>query len=221
MLVRKSFEVSECRELVSICESLGIRLGYAFYEKGTTVYEQGAAASGCYLLGDKSWVMELYRSRRGRKRALQILGPGTLLGFEDVVLQRDWRRTLAKTLTDTYVAFIKAGDFQSLLAFPASQQIILSKIIRGYYELKSVLMETACPLRERLARFILRLDQLDLLERVKLTNCEIAEALGCSSVAISNEFSKLRRRGMVGRSQRRITVLDRDRLKALAGAHGI
>lgn len=217
MLVRKFFEVPECKELVTICESLGIRLGYAFYERGTTVYEQGTVVSGCYLLGGNSWVAELYRSRQGRKRALQILGPGTLLGFEDVLLGRDWRQTLAKALTDTYVAIFKPDDFRNLLTSSSACKIIWSKVVRGYYDLKISLMETASPLKERLTRLLLRLDQLGLLEQVKFTNEEIAEALGCSSVAVSNELSRLRRKGMVGRRERRITLLDKERLEALAG----
>ncbi len=83
------------------------------YSRGYTVFRQGQAADGVYIV--RAGWLKLYRlTDTGRRRVFGIASPGTILGLVPLVTCTPFQRT-AETLEESELEFVPASDFSDLL----------------------------------------------------------------------------------------------------------
>lgn len=186
-----------------------------FFEKGETLFEQGEAVAGCYLLC-RGWVKELHRTPGGEKRVLRLVGPEGALALEEVLLEKGWHETAAHALTDACVVFLRRRGVQELLRRTEWAAFFGVRLAQAAEALKLAHRRSALSVRARLASLLLELDRRELLPRLALTNEELGELVGCTPVAVSQNLSRLKRVGALDRRRRSLTVLDPQALQAQA-----
>lgn len=184
-----------------------------FFERGETLFEQGEAVAGCYLLC-RGWVKEFYRTPGGEKRALRLVGPEGALALEEVLLEKSWHETAAHALTDACVVFLRRQAVPELLQKPEWAAFFGVRLARAAETLKLTHQRGALSVRARLASLLLELDRRGLLPELALTNEELGELVGCTPVAVSQNLGRLKRVGALDRRRRSLTVLDPHALQA-------
>ncbi len=186
-----------------------------FFEKGETLFEQGEAVAGCYLLCH-GWVKEFYRTPGGEKRVLRLAGPEEALALEGVLLERSWHETAAQAYTDVCVVFLRREGVRELLRKADWAAFFGERLAQATEALRLTHQRSATSVRARLAALLLELDRQGLLNELPLTNEELGELIGCTPVAVSQNLCRLKRVGALERRRKTLTVLDPQTLASQA-----
>jgi CRP-like cAMP-binding protein len=105
------------------------------YPKGSTLFQQGAAVSGVYVV-ESGRVRVLLPSSHGRPQLLEIAGPGTVLGLSESMSGEAYRVT-AEAEDHATVAFVPQQGFLEFLRVHTDfcMQVVrlLSEDLHGLY----------------------------------------------------------------------------------------
>ena len=105
------------------------------YPKGSTLFQQGAAVSGVYVV-ESGRVCVLLPSSHGRPQLLEIAGPGTVLGLSESMSGEAYRVT-AEAEDHATVAFVPQQGFLEFLRVHTDfcMQVVrlLSEDLHGLY----------------------------------------------------------------------------------------
>jgi CRP-like cAMP-binding protein len=123
------------------------------FPEGATLYEQGATATGIYLI-ETGAVRLLLSAKEGKDQLLEVVGAGTLLGLSDSMAGECYRVT-AEADKPTTVAFISREAFLDFLSHHQDfcMQVIrlLSENLHGlYHKFRSVSAHPGRPRRRSL-----------------------------------------------------------------------
>ncbi|MEW6216784.1 MAG: Crp/Fnr family transcriptional regulator [Candidatus Bipolaricaulota bacterium] len=191
--------------------------------QGETVFHEGVPAFGLYVLCQGK-VKLAKRTRAGHSQILKLLGPGEILG-EKTMFDRETYTCYAKTLEPSLLAFIPRESFlQFLRRHPSVALRLLEKMSRESKVFGDRLVEiTSRSARERVARSLVELAQAFGEETnagwdigVELPRGELAEMAGVSTETAIRVLSEFKDRGVVVLPGRRIVILKRDEVRALA-----
>ena len=83
------------------------------FPKGATLFQQGSAVTGVYLV-ERGEVRVLLPSGQRQKQLLEVVGPGTMLGLSESMTGEKYRIT-AEAGDQTTAAFIPREDFLEFL----------------------------------------------------------------------------------------------------------
>jgi len=83
------------------------------FPKGATLFQQGSAAAGVYLV-ESGEVRVLLPTGQSQKQLLEVVGPGTVLGLSESMTGEKYRIT-AEAGDQTTAAFIPREDFLEFL----------------------------------------------------------------------------------------------------------
>ncbi len=83
------------------------------FPKGAKLFQQGAAATGVYLV-ESGEVRVLLPTGQSQKQLLEVVGPGTMLGLSESMSGESYRIT-AEAGEQTMAAFIPRADFLEFL----------------------------------------------------------------------------------------------------------
>lgn len=120
------------------------------YPKGSTLFHQGAAVNGVYVV-ESGQVRVLLPTSRGRPQLLDVAGPGTVLGLSESMSGEAYRVT-AEAEDHATVAFVPQQGFLDFLRehtdFCMQVVRLLSEDLHGlYHKFRSI---SAHPGRPRL-----------------------------------------------------------------------
>lgn len=185
---------------------------------------QGEPVNEVYFLAE-GWVACSMNVGKGRRQIVTVNLAGDLLGVPSVCLEK--AAVTFETLTPAVVKVISleafAGLFMklprlSLSMFLVSQQerVLLMERLASVGQTKAV---------QRIAAFLLhiyeRLQQIAPVENhsfeLPLTQAELAEIVGLTFVHVNRSLRELDRSGLIQRSGRRMTLVDVEALRELAG----
>lgn len=185
---------------------------------------QGAKVSEVYFLS-KGWVSCSMNVLNGRRQIVTVNLPGDLLGVPSLCLTR--AAVTFETLTPVVLQVISLDAFAGL--FTKLPRLALSMFLVSQQE-RVLLMERLASVGQtkaiqRLAAFLLhiheRLQQVDasigLSFELPLTQSDLAEIVGLTFVHVNRSLRELDRRGLIERSGKRVTLVDLERLRELAG----
>jgi len=193
------------------------------FEPGAVVFREGIPAFGMYIVC-RGKVKLAKRTRAGHSQILKLLGPGEILG-EKTMFDQETYSCYAKTLEPSLLVFIpREGFLHFLRRHPAVALRLIEKLSHESKVFGDRLVEiTSRSARERVARSLVELAQAFGEETgeewdigVELPRAELAEMAGVSTETAIRALSEFKDRGLISLPGRRIVILKRDEVRALA-----
>ncbi|MGH2450403.1 MAG: Crp/Fnr family transcriptional regulator [Candidatus Limnocylindria bacterium] len=168
----------------------------------------------------------IYLVKKGRVEVLSggvaaaTLGPGQLFGTSAFFGAADpGQRVVA--LEETVVCDAPAGQFMAAMAtHPRLAARMMTLLARQIFDLEQAVERTATePTAQRLADLLLRSARRETTGRLELRGLpqsDLARMIGASRETVSRLIAAWEREGIVRGGQRRVEILDEDRLSAIA-----
>ncbi len=199
------FKQKHIRDLVSEMNSANI----LSYRSGEWIFETGEPIVGFYIIC-KGVVREISHHSVGNNTTLRLLKPGDLLISDAFLQDKKWYETTAKSLIKTTALFLDRTIFTKLVE--AADKVIAREIAKSMKSLRNNIELSICSVKERTAYWLLKLDQ-GTSSHFFLTNDELADIVGCSSVTISKTLSSFESNGIIYKTRRKMNIKNLRKLK--------
>ncbi len=186
---------------------------------GQLVFEPDETPEALFLL--KSGRVQIYRiSPEGKRFVVLNIEPGTFFG-EMALVGQSMYDSFAQTLEDSTVCVMSRPDVERLIGrFPMIGVRIMQALAARLSEAEMQLEDLALKsLASRLATLILRMTSDGGDQMVGLTHSDLAERVGTSRETATQALNELKSGGLIGIGRKRIEVLDREGLEAIAEAY--
>lgn len=193
------------------------------YCKGQIIWSQGDDAGYVAFLLEGA-VMSTYHSPKGRAGVTGIWFPGDILGAADLGASRERQLTL-RCLQDALVYVMPTDRFFDVTRrFPEFSQTVITALsirLRWVAHLALTLETQAAP--DRLCSVLLVLsqrfskpDEDGLMIDLDLTHEDLAAIVGVSRQFMNATLHDLKRKGLIKLKDRKIVILDKNKVEALA-----
>jgi CRP/FNR family transcriptional regulator, cyclic AMP receptor protein len=188
----------------------------ATYPKGATLFVEGQAARGVFILC-AGHVKLSTSSSDGRTLILRISEPGDLLGLPATISGRPYEVT-ADVLEPTQANFISRADFLKFLREHGEAALRVAQELSETYQSAFAEMRTiglSHSAREKLARFVLDWSAHHAPENgaikfnLTLTHEEIAQMIGASRETVTRLFADFKRKNLLQIKGSSVTIKDR------------
>ncbi|MBS2965371.1 Crp/Fnr family transcriptional regulator [Actinocrinis puniceicyclus] len=188
------------------------------YRAGRRIMAQGAVEDFVLALST-GWTTVSADADNGRSVIFGLCGPRDLIG-EMAVFDGGPRSANVTALTDVSARLLTRGQFQSFLrGHPHAYEVLLRgmAIRLRAADVHSQDLATL-PVLRRLARLLLDVDGEDprSAAAARLTQNELAAAIGATRESVAKALADLRSRDVLRTVDRRIVVIDRPALAAIA-----
>jgi len=214
-LLFKGLPETQIKQIEGIAEDIRLK-------KGEAIFSDGDEGNGFYLVA--TGLVKIFKvSQDGKEQILHIFGPGEPFGEVPVFTGRHFPAS-AEAISESRILFFPRAAFVDLIAANPSLALnmlaVLSMRLRQF-----TLQIESLSLKEvpgRLAAYLLYLadeDKRKDLIRLSISKSHLASLLGTIPETLSRIFSKMSGQGLIEVSGRRIRLLDRNGLSALA-THG-
>jgi CRP-like cAMP-binding protein len=189
-------------------------------QRNTRLFFAREPSDNIYLV--KEGRIKLLRANsEGREVILDILGPGEIFG-ELALVGEVHRSHSAEAIEDTLVCVIKKKDFEGILQrHPEMALRVLKLIGLRRRELEMRLEDLVFqPLAGRLALALLwqaqrhGVTETDGSIRIPLTQSDLANLIGASREAVSEQLKEMKLLGLIKTSYRNIKLTDQSGLKS-------
>ena len=183
--------------------------------KGKIFYRPEDTGEVIFIL--KKGTVQLYRiSPEGKKLVIYTLGDGSMFGEMSLLGQR-MHNTFAEAITDCTICIMSRNDLERLVLTRPQVALRILEItgnrLRETEEQLEALAFKSIP--SRLAALLLRLAK-DSDEVVGLTHQDMAEMIGTYRETTTQTLNDMKSEGILEIGRRRITILDKDALRAIA-----
>jgi len=185
------------------------------FAKGEIIYTPGETGEMLFLL--REGAVQIYRmSPEGRKLVIAHLLPHSFFGELSCIGQGMYD-TFAEVTEDSTIVTMNCEVLNTLLASkPQVARRILEAFGRRVLEAERQLEETVFKgMAARVAALLLREASGDEING--LSHQDIAERLGVYRETATNALNELKSASLISIGRKRITILDRARLKRIAG----
>ena len=184
--------------------------------KGKLLFTKDSKATGFYILTEGK--LKLYTSEpiSGKEQIVKIVEPITLFG-EAASLSGENFPVNVEALEDSKIVYIDRNKLLTLAEkYPEiCKQIALTLAERLYHMVnlvETLIIGGAVP---RVAKYLLQNQKEAVVEDFKTTL--VANILGLTPEAVSRALNTLKMRGIIKKDKKRISILDMEKLKTLAG----
>ncbi len=183
--------------------------------KGKIFYRPEDTGEVIFIL--KKGTVQLYRiSPEGKKLVIYTLGDGSMFGEMSLLGQR-MHNTFAEAITDCTICVMSRNDLERLVLTRPQVALRILEItgnrLRETEEQLEALAFKSIP--SRLAALLLRLAK-DSDEVVGLTHQDLAEMIGTYRETTTQTLNDMKSVGILEIGRRRIIILDKDALRAIA-----
>jgi len=185
--------------------------------RGRVFYEPEDVSQVLFLIRDGR--VQIYRiSPEGKKLVIATLGPGALFG-EMALLGQQMQNAFAEALDDCRIFVMSRADLERLiLEKPSVGRRVLETTGRRLRDAEKRLEDMAFKgIPARLASLLLRMAAEQGSEEVLgLTHQDLAETVGTYRETATQVLNDMKANGLIEIGRKRIKILDRARLEALA-----
>jgi len=185
--------------------------------KGRVFYQPEEMGEVLFII--KKGQVQLYRiSPEGKKLVISTLGPGTLFG-EMALLGQQMHNTFAEAVEDCQICVMSRTDLERLiLNKPQVALRVLEVTGKRLREAETRLEDLAFKgIPARLASLLLRLSEERGTRTITgLTHQNLAETVGTYRETATLVLNDLKAQGLIDIGRKRITILDPERLQAVA-----
>jgi len=185
------------------------------FAKGEVIYTPGETGEALFLL--REGAVQIYRmSPEGRKLVIAQLLPFSFFGEMSCIGQGMYD-TFAEVTEDSVIVTMNCAVLNRLLITrPQIARRILEAFGRRALEAERQLEDTVFKgMAARVAALLLR--EADGEEVRGLTHQDIAERLGVYRETATNALNELKAASLISIGRKRIAILDRERLRRIAG----
>jgi len=185
------------------------------FRKGEVIYTPGETGEALFLL--REGAVQIYRmSPEGRKLVIAQLLPFSFFGEMSCIGQGMYD-TFAEVTEDSVIVTMNCAVLNRLLITrPQVARRILEAFGRRVLEAERQLEDTVFKgMAARVAALLLR--EADGEEVRGLTHQDIAERLGVYRETATNALNELKSASLISIGRKRIAILDRERLRRIAG----
>ena len=204
----QGFSDEELREVERVTTTRAFR-------KGEVIYTPGETGEALFLL--REGAVQIYRmSPEGRKLVIAQLLPFSFFGEMSCIGQGMYD-TFAEVTEDSVIVTMNCAVLNRLLITrPQIARRILEAFGRRALEAERQLEDTVFKgMAARVAALLLR--EADGEEVRGLTHQDIAERLGVYRETATNALNELKSASLISIGRKRIAILDRERLRRIAG----
>mgnify|MGYP000852715362 CR=1 FL=1 len=190
-----------------------------FYDKGKEIFAEGDEGGGFYIVA--SGQVKVFKlSPEGKEHILHIYGPGHSFG-EVPVFSGERFPASAETLLKSHLLFFPRTDFVALLSGNPSLCMNLLADLSLRLRQFTIQIEnlTLKEVPGRLASYLLTLSDEEGQENslsLNISKGQLAGLLGTIPETLSRIFLKMNNAGLIEVKGKKITILDRNGLQALA-----
>jgi len=185
--------------------------------RGRVVYEPEDVSQVLFLIREGR--VQIYRiSPEGKKLVIATLGPGALFG-EMALLGQQMHNAFAEALDDCRIFVMSRADLERLiLNQPSVGQRVLETTGKRLRDAEKRLEDMAFKsIPARLASLLLRMSaEQGSDEVVGMTHQDLAETVGTYRETATQVLNDMKADGLIEIGRKRIKILDRARLEALA-----
>jgi CRP/FNR family cyclic AMP-dependent transcriptional regulator len=185
--------------------------------RGRVFYEPEDVSEVLFLIREGR--VQLYRiSPEGKKLVIATLGPGALFG-EMALLGQKMHNAFAEALDDCHIFVMSRADLERLiLNQPSVGRRVLETTGRRLRDAEQRLEDMAFKsIPARLASLLTRLSaEQDSDEIIGFTHQDLAETVGTYRETATQVLNDMKADGLIEIGRKRIRILDRKRLEALA-----
>ncbi len=187
------------------------------FPKGEVIFADGDEADGFYIVGQGK--VKIYKlSPEGKERILHVIQPGNSFA-EAAIFDDGCYPAFAETLVSTELLFFPKREFFELLHLHTHLAINMIAGLSRFLRLFTVQIEdlTFRDVPARLSRYLLDINfEEGGVVVLPITKSQLASNLGTTSETLSRTFRKLADDEIIAVKGKQITLLDFDRLYALA-----
>jgi CRP-like cAMP-binding protein len=190
-------------------------------KKGEPIFEEGESVNGIYCV--KDGVCKLSKlSANGKDQIVKLIKPGELLGQRSLISDEPTNLS-AVALEDMEVCFIPKSEIISFFNQNNQFSMNVMKTICG--DLKEaddhMVSMAQKSVKERLAETLLHLEDTfgknnDGSLHIQLSRDELAGMIGTATESCIRQLSELNKSGIIDLKGKKITLLDRNKLKKMA-----
>jgi len=188
------------------------------YQPGVPLMRQGAVEDFVVAI-TVGWAVVRSDAANGRSLILGLRGPGDLVG-ELAVLDGQPRSATVSALTRMEVRVLPGADFRSFLRdHPQASVAVLRGMALRMRQTDEHSQDLATlPVLQRLAKLLIDIDRTgsDSALARRLTQYDLATAIGATRESVAKALSDLRSRGVLSTGQRQILIADKAALAAIA-----
>lgn len=187
--------------------------------KGRVVFQPDETGEGLFIL--KSGGVQVYRiSPEGKRFVVSTVEPGTFFG-EMAFLGQSMYGSFAETTEPSVLCVMSRYDIEQLMQrYPAVAVRMMQALSQRLSEAETQLEDLALKsLAARLATFILRHTGDDDRQMLGLTHNDLAERVGTSRETATQALNELKADGLIAIGRKRIEILDREGLEAIAESY--
>ena len=204
----QGFNAEEMREVERVTTTRS-------FSKGEIIYTPGETGEALFLL--RAGAVQIYRmSPEGRKLVIAQLLPFSFFGEMSCIGQGMYD-TFAEVVEDSTIVTMNCAVLNRLLATkPEVARRILEAFGRRVLDAERQLEETVFKgIPARVAALLVRESKGDAVDG--LTHQDIADRLGVYRETATNALNELKTAGLVEIGRKHIRILDRERLRRIAG----
>jgi CRP-like cAMP-binding protein len=204
----QGFDAEEMREVERVTTTRS-------FSKGEIIYTPGETGEALFLL--RAGAVQIYRmSPEGRKLVIAQLLPFSFFGEMSCIGQGMYD-TFAEVVEDSTIVTMNCAVLNRLLATkPEVARRILEAFGRRVLDAERQLEETVFKgIPARVAALLVRESKGDSVDG--LTHQDIADRLGVYRETATNALNELKAAGLVEIGRKHIRILDRERLRRIAG----
>ncbi len=196
--------------------------GSATYPKGATLFVEGQAARGVFVLCS-GHVKLSTSSADGKTLILRISEPGDLLGLPATISGRAYEVT-AEVIEPTQANFISRNDFLSFLREHGEAALRVAQELSETYQSAFAEMRTiglSHSAGEKLARFVLdwsanhKSENGSVKFTLTLTHEEISQMIGASRETVTRLFADFKKKNLLQIKGSTVTIKDKLGLEQL------
>jgi CRP/FNR family transcriptional regulator, cyclic AMP receptor protein len=185
--------------------------------RGRVFYQPEDVSEVLFLV--KQGRVQLYRiSPEGKKLVIATLGPGTIFG-EMALLGQQMHSAFAEAMDDSVILVMSRADLERLILNKPILGLRMLEITgRRLSDAETRLEDMAFKgIPARLASLLLRLAaERNSTDIVGLTHQDLAETIGTYRETATQVLNDMKAAGLIEIGRKRIVILDRERLVALA-----
>jgi CRP/FNR family transcriptional regulator len=189
-----------------------------YVKKGRTIFTKNSKATGFYILKEGKLKLYTIEPFSGKEQVVKIVKPVAMFG-EAASLVGEYFPVNVEALEDSEIIYIDREKFLELVKehpeICLSVANVLAKRLYHFINLVEILsIGSAVP---RVAKYILQHQTDGVVEDFKTTL--VANILGLTPEAVSRALSNLRNSGIIKKERKKIYIIDRRKLKELAGGY--
>jgi CRP/FNR family transcriptional regulator len=188
-----------------------------YYKKNQSLFLEGSFPRGVFCI-NQGKIKVFKRGDEGKEQIIHIAKEGEMVGFR-AMFSGDPYNVAAETLEESNICFIAKDDFLNMMDTNATlRNGIIKELSKELSDRASFITNMAQKsVRERLAFALILLKTVYEPEPINLSREDMANFVGTATETLIRLLKDFKEEGIIEVQTRKLTILNLDRLVAIAG----